>query len=147
MSTIYRKMPVPKSVAHDSQRARKTEWERNKIAADQDYRLNRKDSQNKWRDKNPGYCAEYRSTHLNYCEQNRRQQKLRDVKRKARRLAKMDALAQINNIKTGSYYLIPIFADLAKMDASMQKIFIIPDGYMKSPQSCKEGLDGFQGGG
>lgn len=124
------------------QRARKTEWERRKIAADQDYRTNRKESRKIWQEKNPGYWSVYRRTHPEYRKENRKKQKLRDVKRKARRLAKTDALRRVNTLIPGGYYLIPIMDDLAKMDALMQKIFIIPDVYNESVKSCKKGLDG-----
>ncbi|MDA3895207.1 MAG: hypothetical protein PF482_03550 [Desulfobacteraceae bacterium] len=124
------------------QRARKTEWERHKIATDQDYCTNRKESRTNWQEKNPGYWAEYRRTHPKYRRKNRQKQKLRDAKRKARRLAKMDTLKRGNYVMPGGYYLIPIMDDLAKMDASMQKIIIIPDGYEDIGTSCKKGLDG-----
>jgi len=123
------------------QRVRKTKWERKKIETDEEYRINRKESGEKWRTNNPGYWSKYRRHHIDYCKQNRKKQKLRDVKRKARRLAKMDALMRINDMKPGGYYIVPIIDDLAKMDALMQKIYIIPEGYKKFPKSCKKGLD------
>jgi hypothetical protein len=124
------------------QQARKNRWQRRKMATDSDYRRNQSECQPKWRQNNPDYWDRYRKTHPKYCEQNRQLQKRRDVRRKAKRLAKMDVLKQLNHIKQGSYYVIPIVADLAKMDALMQKIFIIPSSCTQKAASCKEGLDG-----
>ncbi len=145
----HRKVPANPRLKHQEycnqkpcQRARKTEWERNKIATDQDYRTNRKESREKWQENNAGYWVEYRHTHPDYCKRNRALQKLRDIKRRARHLAKMDTLNRLNQIIPGGYYIIPISNDLAKMDALMQKIFIIPDSYKGLTKSCKKGLDG-----
>lgn len=124
------------------QRARKSQWQRRKMATDADYRCNQSECQPKWRLDNPDYWSRYRKAHPKYCEQNRQLQKRRDARRKAKRLAKMDASRRLNQIIPGSYYLIPIVADLAKMDALMQKIFIIPDGCTNRATSCKEGLVG-----
>ncbi len=144
----HRKVPVNPRLKNQEycnrkrcQRARKTQWERRKIAADEDYRLNRMESRKNWQEKNPGYFAEYRRTHPDYAKENRKKQKLRDAKRKARRLAKMDTLTRINQMEPGGYYLIPIMDDLAKMDALMQKIFIIPDSCGNFMKSCKQGLN------
>lgn len=124
------------------QRARKRHWQRQKMKTDPDYRQNQKESQKKWRQGNPDYWRNYRKKHPNYYEHNRRKQKDRDTKRRAERLAKMDALKSLNEIKAGSYYLISVSDDLAKMDASMQEIYIIPNSCTHSSRSCKKGLDG-----
>lgn len=125
----------------DCQRARKRHWQRQKMKADPDYRQNQKDSQKKWRQGNPDYWREYRKNHPEYRTRNRKKQKDRDAKRRVKRLAKMDALASLKQIKAGSYYLIPVSGDLAKMDALMQEIYIIPNGCIHSSKSCKKGLD------
>jgi hypothetical protein len=112
------------------------------MKTDPDYRHNQKESQKKWRQDNPDYWRKYRKNHPKYRVHNRRKQKERDAKRREKRLAKMDALAPLNNIKTGSYYLIPVSEDLAKMDALKQEIYIISDRCDKPSGSCKKGLVG-----
>ena len=116
------------------QRARKAMWQRQKMALDRDYRLNQKDAQDQWREDNPGYWDRYRASHPEYCDRNRQLQKQRDAKRRARRLAKMDALSQPKPVNPGTYYLIPLMPNLAKMDALTQRITIIPISY-KEPGS------------
>ncbi len=123
------------------QRARKTLWQRRKMATDADYRRNQKDSHQSWQIKNPDYWRQYRDGHPQYCERNRMLQKQRDAKRRAQHLAKMDALKRIKSINPGPYYLIPCNAGLAKMDTLTQKISVIPDGYNDFCASCKKGLD------
>jgi hypothetical protein len=54
----------------------------------------------------------------------------------------MDALEQLKPVKPGTYYLIPLLPDLAKMDALTQRINIIPDSYKDVDSSCKQGLVG-----
>ena len=111
------------------QRARKAKWQRDKLARDDDYRMGHEDAQQRWRKSHPDYWQQYREDHPEYRERNRRLQKQRDAKRRAKRLAKMDASAQAKPVKSGTYYLIPLCEDLAKMDASTQRITIISSSY------------------
>jgi hypothetical protein len=54
----------------------------------------------------------------------------------------MDTLKDGNHIKPmGYYYIASTPSDLAKMDACIEKVLIIPEGYKKTNASCKEGLD------
>ncbi|MFW5714433.1 MAG: hypothetical protein ACOCYU_07165 [Brevefilum sp.] len=126
----------------DCQRARKRHWQRQKMKTDPDYRQNQKESQKKWQQTNPDYWRNYRKSHPEYCANNQQRQKGRDKRNRAKHLAKMDTLKSLNEIKASSYYLIPVSDDLAKMDALMQEIYIIPSSCTHSPQSCKKGLDG-----
>jgi hypothetical protein len=109
------------------QQARKTQWQRKKMATDADYRINQVESLQNWREHNRDYWRRYRDSHEDYRERNRRLQKVRDARRRARHLAKMDASKRKNNVMPGAYYIVPIEGNLAKMDASIQKILIIPD--------------------
>jgi len=126
---------------HVCQNARKAKWQRQKMALDSDYQLNQKDAQHQWQEKNVDYWNKYRQSHPEYCERNRQLQKLRDAKRRAQRLAKMDALNRFKPVNPGTYYLVPLGPDLAKMDALTQRIKIIPSSYKSCDPSCKKGLD------
>lgn len=124
------------------QRVRKRRWQKRKMATDSDYQDNQKAAQAKWRAANPDYWRNYRQQHEKYCQRNRLLQKKRDANRRARRLAKMDTLKDENSIKPmGYYYIASTPSDLAKMDAYIQKVFIIPEGYKNIDSSCKKGLD------
>lgn len=124
------------------QRARKSRWQRQKMATDADYQQNQKDAQANWRQNNPDYWRNYRDNHPKYVQRNRDLQKQRDAKRRAVYLAKMDALSHEKHIKSGTYYLIPLLPDLAKMDALTSKINLITDACDYLGSSCKKGLHG-----
>jgi hypothetical protein len=110
------------------QNARKRLWQRAKLASDPDYQQNRRDSQKTWCRRNPHYWKNYRQSHPEYTRRNRELQMVRDQGRKPRQgdLAKMDSLVPFSIVKQGTYYLVPDSVDLAKMDASAQKICLIP---------------------
>lgn len=87
--------------AKPCQQARKNKWQRNKQQVDSDHRINKEESQRSWRQQNPGYWKLYRERNPEYCEQNRKLQRKRDMKRRLKNisaanesnLAKKDASA------------------------------------------------------
>ena len=114
----------------ECQRARKREWNRNKLATDKNYRENRKDAQKRWRKKNSGYWKKYRACREDYAQKNRLQQVARNQKRQQCALgtciAKTDECVEKNNVVTGIYRLIPIRGDtIAKTDESIVEIIAI----------------------
>jgi hypothetical protein len=109
------------------QRARKARWQRHKMKDDPDYRDDHRDAQHAWIEQHRDYWRGYRSRHPDYVKRNRLLQRQRD--RRRRDLAKMDASREISPVKPGSYYLIPARGDLAKMDALLQRYFLIPSRY------------------
>jgi hypothetical protein len=109
------------------QRARKAQWQRDKLATDPDYRANQKDCQRNWQHQNPHYWRHYRRRRADYRERNRLLQQHRDQKRRLRPLAKMDASVPVSFVKPGIYHLIPATGEqLAKMDALSHKCHLIP---------------------
>jgi hypothetical protein len=98
------------------------------MATDPDYKQNRHDCQKAWCSRNPDYWKEYRLNHPAYTRRNRELQNGRDRRRSHHPidLAKMDALKWFSNVKKGTYYLVPDSVSLAKMDASAQKVCLIP---------------------
>jgi hypothetical protein len=109
------------------QRARKAQWQRNKMATDSDYRANQRDCQQRWQRQHPQYWRAYRHQRADYCERNRLLQRHRDRKRRLRPLAKMDMFEPVTSIHPGVYHLIPAVGPyLAKMDVLSQKCHVIP---------------------
>jgi hypothetical protein len=109
------------------QRARKREWQRRKLATDPDYKSNQRDCQREWHRRHPRYYQLYRKRNAKIAERNRLLQRMRDSQRRpARFLAKMDASGPAPGLVLGQFYLLPV---LAKMDASAQKVFLIPATY------------------
>jgi hypothetical protein len=109
------------------QRARKAQWQREKMATDPDYQANQRDAQQAWQHRHPGYWRQYRLRRAAYWERNLLLQTHRDHKRRATPLAKMDASASVTFVKPGVYHLIPAVGEhLAKMDGLSQKCHVIP---------------------
>jgi hypothetical protein len=109
------------------QRARKAQWQREKMATDPDYQANQRDAQQAWQHRHPGYWRQYRLRRAAYRERNRLLQTHRDHKRRATPLAKMDGSASVTFVKPGIDHLIPAVGEhLAKMDGLSQKCHVIP---------------------
>ena len=64
------------------QRQRRNDYHRQKVASDPVYQQVCLESPRKWRRSNPEYWKKYRSDHPEQVERNRRQQRLRDLKRR-----------------------------------------------------------------
>jgi hypothetical protein len=113
---------------------RKSKWQHQKEQSDAEYKLNKKQSQHLWLEKNPGYWKGYRKRHPQYCERNRRLQQQRDKSRYGRNvsvggnLAKMDTLNGFLNDRIGRYIISPAAGNLAKMDALIVKIVPVSTG-------------------
>ena len=117
----------------ECRRARKREWNRKKLAADEDYRETRRDAQKNWREKNPDYCKQYRARQKDYVQKNRQQQRTRNRKRQhvdlCNRIAKTDESSVKKAVLTGGYRLIPVRGDMiAKTDESIVEIIAISTG-------------------
>ena len=128
----------------ECQKARRRKWQRKKMREDPAYRLNQKDAQERWCQKNPGYWKTYREEHPEYTRQNREKQRsrnhlLRTMAAISRQIAKMDPISAKEHDISGYYGLISV-QDLpfAKMDAKIVKIIEMPDGYDQIGGDCKE---------
>lgn len=113
------------------QRARKSKWQREKLAQDKDYRDNQADCQARWRAKNPDYWKNYRMENPQYTKGNREKQRERNRSKRAmlNPIAKMDAERGEKHEFSGRYKLIPIDGQMiAKMDAVIVEINEITTG-------------------
>lgn len=109
------------------QRARKAQWQRDKLATDPDDRANQRDCQQRWQHQHPHYWRQYRQQRADYRERNRLLQQHRDHKRRIRPLAKMAVLEPVTFIQPGIYPLIPVVGPpLAKMEVLSHKCHVIP---------------------
>lgn len=99
------------------QRARKAQWQRDKLATDPDYRANQRDCPQSWQHQHPPSWRQYRQQRADYRARNRLLQQHRDHKRRIRPLAKMAVLEPVTFIQLGIYPLIPVVGPhLAKME-------------------------------
>ena len=114
----------------ECQKARKRNWQKEKLAKDPDYRANQADAQRQWRSRNRGYWREYRKRHPAYKEANRIRQRERNRRRRAGSgIAKMDEQKGKKVIRSGRYRLVPLGrGGIAKMDELIVEIEVIPEG-------------------
>lgn len=110
------------------QHHRKMSWRQSKMKNDADYRANQRASNKRWQSKHTDYWRQYRASHPEYVERNRRAQRVRDCTEhvNASHLAKSDALNEKSLMAPGVYWLTPDTKDsLAKSDALLVKIHIL----------------------
>jgi hypothetical protein len=115
------------------QRARKKKWQKEKLAVDPDYKANQRECQIEWHARHPGYYRKYRQQHPRYRQRNTLLQSYRNAK--VRVIAKMDTFKPAPLKDPGAFYLLPL---IAKMDASAQKVILIPMGYAPLKVIAKE---------
>ena len=72
----------------DCQSRRRADYHREKIRCDVLYRQVVRDSQKKWRDEHPSYSRDYRASHPESVERNRKSQVRRDQRGRIQNLAK-----------------------------------------------------------
>lgn len=109
----------------ECQRARKSLWQKRKLVDDPAYRGNQRDCERRWHKQRSDFWKDYRNRHPEYCERNRLLQRYRNTKRRPARIATMDVSKPASSLGPGSYYLVPV---IATMDASVQKVILIPAG-------------------
>ena len=108
------------------QRARRSLWQKEKLATDEDYRRNQADAQRRWREGHRDYWRRYRERHPEYCRRNRHLQGERNHVRRGRPIAKMDSLATRSSVISGTYELVPVDSGgIAKMDALIVNIEVV----------------------
>ena len=99
----------------ECQRARKNDWQRRKLASDEDYRNDQAACKTEWLKHNTGYWKQYRKKNPEYAQRNREKQRERNINRRQRSdgpiassVAKMDAKNQQRTLISGYYKLIPV---------------------------------------
>ena len=126
---LFRRRPQNKEQSYCSQkpcqRARKTNWERQKLASDPDYQKNRKASQKAWQESHRDYWKVYRKKHPAQAERNRELQLIRNAKQRGYfveqlSMKTMPAIPPLS-LKSFSLSSVPI----AKTDASIPYQFCL----------------------
>jgi hypothetical protein len=108
----------------ECQRARRAQWQKQKVRTDPDYRENQRRAQMRWGESHPDYWRGYRAHHQAYQERNRELQKIRN--REPRYIAKMDASGRETRICTGFYVLAHALRDdVAKIGAWIVHLTVI----------------------
>lgn len=115
------------------QKARRRDYQAQKMRNDPAYRENQQRAQENWRKEHPGYWQGYRKDHPEYVQLNREKQRERNSRRRAKsqaEVAKMDEFPSQIQIIPGTYKLTPLGGDgIAKMTEQIVRIHAIQDGY------------------
>lgn len=113
----------------ECQRARKRQWQKEKLQNDPCYKENQKQANKDWQKNNPAYWQGYRSKNKGYAERNRvksrdRMRIRRQVIRAVEKFAKMDASLVDEQRLSGYYALLPFGDMFAKMDVKILKVHV-----------------------
>lgn len=123
------------------QRRRRTEYHRQKIAVDPEYRQVCLDSPQKWRSRNPDYWRRYREQHPAAVERNRQLQQVRDQKRHLRDLANNNSAFDLKRSAGGVWLLGAGLRNLANNNSVPAQIWILEALAPRKPpvgESCKQ---------
>jgi len=106
------------------QRQRRTEYHRQKLAADAEYAQVVRDSQRKWREVNTDYQRQYRQKNPAALEQNRQKQQQRDRKHRVRALVKNNVALDLKRCAAEVWLVGPAAGDLDKNNLALSQLLI-----------------------
>ena len=127
------------------QRQRRNQNRKHKLAQDEEYRQVCCDSARKWRANHSGYWKRYRAAKPASVEQNRTQQRQRDLRRRLADLANNNSALDLKSSAAGVWLLGPATQDLANNNLASAQVFILQSPTRKAPHlevSCKQHLSG-----
>jgi len=123
------------------QQKRRTDYHKEKIASDPEYREGCRDSPRKWRARNPEYWKQYRQKNPAGVERNRQQQKLRDRKRKLCNLANNTSALDLKYSAAQVWLIGSGAAHLANNNSAPAQVWVIdalPPQRIPPASSCKQ---------
>jgi hypothetical protein len=138
-SKFQRRQAVCRGV--DCQRRRRADYHRAKIAADPEYREVCRDSPRKWRSRNPDYWKQYRQKNPASADRNRRQQQLRDRRRRLCDLANNTSALDLKHSAAQIWLVGPGADHLANNNSAQAQVWVIealPARIVPLGPSCKQ---------
>lgn len=110
--------------ATECQKRRRADYHRAKYRADPEYRLVCRESDQKWRSRNPDYQRRYRQRHPAYVEENRQAQKRRDRRRRVHDLVKNNLAVDLKSLPADIWLVGPDLQDLVKNNLAISEVMI-----------------------
>lgn len=107
------------------QRRRRTDYHRQKIAADPECRDVCRDSQQKWRARHPDYWQRYRTEHPDVVARNRERQKFRDRRQHLRNLANNTSALDLKHSAAAVWLVGAEGQDLANNNSALGQVWVI----------------------
>ena len=129
------------------QRKRRTEYHRQKIATDPEYREVCRDSPRKWRTHHSDYWKLYRSDRPAVVERNRQQQQARDRRRRLRHLANNTSALDLKHSAAQVWLVGAGAAHLANNNSVPAQVWVIETLARRPgpvPPSCKQQPSGLE---
>ena len=123
LPSVYRPQQVVCSQA-ECQRQRRTDYHRQKLGTDPEYRQVARDSQRKWRQAHPDYLRQYLAQHAEAVERNRQQQQRRDQKRRIHLLEKNNLALDLKRSTAEVWLVGPEIKNLEKNNLASGQILI-----------------------
>jgi hypothetical protein len=123
LPSVYRRQQVVCSQA-ECQRQRRSDYHRQKLRTDPEYREVARDSQRKWRQAHPDYLRQYLAQHAPAIEQNRQRQQLRDRKRRIRVLEKNNLAFDLKRSTAEIWLVGPHIKNLEKNNLASAQVLI-----------------------
>jgi hypothetical protein len=123
------------------QQRRRSQNRKRLLAADPDYRDTCLESARKWRSNHPNYWRQYRADKPDSVEQNRVQQRQRDLPRRLAKLANNNLALDLKASVSSVWLLGPAVVDLANNNLASAQLFLLQRATHKSPTSqasCKQ---------
>ena len=109
----------------DCQKQRRREYHRHKLHTDPEHHEICRDSQEKWRRRNPDYPRQYRQSHPESIERNRQGQRRRDRKRHLQNLVKNNLAFDLKHSAAEVWLLGPEAENLAKNNLAFSQVLIL----------------------
>ncbi len=107
------------------QRRRRSDYHRNRIAADAGYRQQCADSRKSWRENHPDYQRHYRDTHEAYTIRNRETQRGRNQKRKLALIVKNNLALDVKRLPAEVWVTGPGLDRIVKNNLAFPEVFIL----------------------
>jgi len=123
LPTVYRPQQVVCSQA-ECQRRRRSDYHRQKLRTDPEYRQVARDSQRKWRQAHPDYLRQYLAQHPEAIARNRQQQQGRDQKRRIRLLEKNNLALDLKRSAAEVWLVSPRGQNLEKNNLASTQVLI-----------------------
>jgi hypothetical protein len=125
----------------ECQRRRRSDSRRRIIASDPEYRQVCQDSSHKWRTRNPEYWRRRRERNPAIAERNRQLQRVRDQKRRLRRLANNNSAFDLKRSATQVWLVGSGLEHLANNNSAMAQVWVLevlPPRRGPQTESCQQ---------
>jgi hypothetical protein len=127
------------------QRQRRTDYHRQKLVHDAEYRQVCLDSSRKWRDQNPDYWQRYREKNPRAVDRNLQRQRVRDQKRRLRDLANNNLAFDLKHSAAQVWLLGSSLEHLANNNSAPAQVWVLePLPPRRGPvsESCQQHRSG-----